>query len=90
MNKEQKDEAKESGLHVLHGLEDVIDVAAHGAAGAVKGVADGVESASAATKTRNSDSPSHSCGISVNVSRAPKQLLELPKNDGYPLLFMRL
>ena len=56
VNEEQKDEAKKSGMHVLHGLEDVVDVAAHGAAGAVKGVADGVESASAATKTRSADS----------------------------------
>jgi hypothetical protein len=58
VNEEQKNEAKKSGMHVLHGLEDVVDVAAHGAAGAVKGVADGVESASAQTKTRKSDSPS--------------------------------
>jgi len=57
VNEEQKEEAKKSGMHVLHGLEDVVDVAAHGAAGAVKGVADGVESASAATKTRSADSP---------------------------------
>ena len=56
MNEEQKGEAKKSGMHVLHGLEDVVDVAAHGVAGAVKGVEDGVESASAATKTRSADS----------------------------------
>jgi len=58
VNKDQKDEAKKSAVHVLHGLEDVVNVAAHGAAGAVKGVADGVESASAQTKTRKNDSPS--------------------------------
>jgi hypothetical protein len=57
VNEEQKGEAKKSGMHVLHGLEDVVDVAAHGAEGAFKGVADGVESASAQTKTRNTDSP---------------------------------
>lgn len=59
MNQEHKDEAKKSGMHVLHGLEDVADVIGHGATGAVKGVADGVESASAATKTREADTPSH-------------------------------
>lgn len=58
MNEEQKDEAKKTGKHLLHGLEDAADVIAHGAAGAVKGVADGVESASAQTKSRKNDSPS--------------------------------
>jgi len=58
MNKEQKDEAKKSGMHVLHGLEDAANVIAHGAAGAVKGVADGVESASAQTQNRKDNSPS--------------------------------
>lgn len=58
MNEEQKDEAKKSGMHVLHGLEDAANVIAHGAAGAVKGVADGVESASAQTETRKDDSAS--------------------------------
>ena len=56
MNEKQKEQAKDAGKHVLHGLEDAIDVVAHGAAGAVKGVADGVESASASTKTREADS----------------------------------
>jgi hypothetical protein len=58
MNEEQKNEAKKSGMHVLHGLEDAAEVIGHGAAGAVKGVADGVESASAQTKTRKGDSTS--------------------------------
>jgi len=56
MNENQKDQAKKAGSHVLHGLEDAVDVVAHGAAGAVKGVADGVESASASTKAREADS----------------------------------
>jgi hypothetical protein len=56
MDDKQKDQAKTAGKHVLHGLEDAVDVVAHGAAGAVKGVADGVESASSATKTREADS----------------------------------
>ena len=59
MNEKQKDEAKKSGMHVLHGLEDAANVIAHGAAGAVKGVADGVESASAQTETRKDNSASH-------------------------------
>ena len=47
---------KDGGQHLLHGLEDAADVVGHGIAGAVKGVADGVESASAATKQRKADS----------------------------------
>ena len=56
MTEENKDATKEIGQHLLHGVEDVADVAGHGVAGAVKGVADGVESASSATKTRTEDS----------------------------------
>jgi hypothetical protein len=56
MDEQQKKAVKDGGEHVLHGLEDAVDVVGHGAAGAVKGVADGVESASAETKTRKADS----------------------------------
>jgi hypothetical protein len=56
MTEENKDAAKEVGQHLLHGVEDVADVAGHGVTGAVKGLADGVESASSATKTRTEDS----------------------------------
>lgn len=44
--------------HVGHGIEDIADVAAHGVGGAVKGLADGVESASAETKVREDDNES--------------------------------
>lgn len=56
MDQHNKDELKELGTHALHGAEDAADVLAHGVAGAVKGVADGVESASASTKAREEDS----------------------------------
>lgn len=55
MNEKNQEEFKSFGKHALHGAEDVADVLAHGVGGAVKGVADGVESASANTKTRNAD-----------------------------------
>lgn len=55
MNEKNQEELKSFGKHALHGAEDVADVLAHGVGGAVKGVADGVESASANTKTRNAD-----------------------------------
>jgi hypothetical protein len=56
MTEANKDEAKVIGEHLLHGVEDAADVAGHGVTGAVKGLADGVESASAASKTRIADS----------------------------------
>ena len=56
MDEQQKKAVKDGGEHLLHGIEDAVDVVGHGAAGAVKGVADGVESASAATKARQADS----------------------------------
>jgi hypothetical protein len=46
---------KDAGDHVLHGVEDVADVLGHGIGGAVKGLADGVESASAQTEVRKDD-----------------------------------
>ena len=55
MNEKNQEELKSFGKHALHGAEEVADVLAHGVGGAVKGVADGVESASANTKTRNAD-----------------------------------
>lgn len=55
MNEKNQEELKSIGKHALHGAEDVADVLAHGVGGAVKGVADGVESASADTKTRDLD-----------------------------------
>jgi hypothetical protein len=55
-NAAKNDGAKKVGEHLMHGLEDAAEVAGHGVAGAVKGVADGVESASAVTKARNADS----------------------------------
>jgi hypothetical protein len=47
---------KDAGKHVWHGVEDAADVVGHGAAGAVLGVADGVETASDATKIRKVES----------------------------------
>jgi hypothetical protein len=55
MDEKSKKDLKDGGEHLLHGLEDVADVVGHGVAGAVKGVADGVESASAESKTRKAD-----------------------------------
>lgn len=54
MDEKQKKDLKGFGEHALHAAEDAADVIGHGAAGAVKGVADGVESASANTKVRES------------------------------------
>jgi hypothetical protein len=51
-----KDHMKDLGAHALHGVEDAADVIGHGLGGAVKGVADGVESVSATTQTRKDDS----------------------------------
>lgn len=50
-----KHDAEAVGDHLLHGLEDVVDVIGHGVGGAVKGVADGVEDASAQTEVRDQD-----------------------------------
>lgn len=56
MDDKTKKNLQDGGKHILHGVEDVAEVIGHGAAGAVKGVADGVESDSAETKTRESES----------------------------------
>jgi hypothetical protein len=55
MDEKLKKDLEDGGEHLLHGVDDVADVIGHGAAGAVKGVADGVESVSAETKTRDAD-----------------------------------
>jgi hypothetical protein len=59
MDQEKNGEFKEFGTHALHGIEDAANVVAHGVGGAVKGVADGVESVSATTKEREETSPDH-------------------------------
>ena len=56
MDEKSKKDLKDGGQHLLHGLEDVADVVGHGVTGTVKGGADGVESASADSKTRKTDS----------------------------------
>lgn len=56
MDDETKEKMKNAGKHVWHGVEDAADVVGHGAVGAVQGIADGVETASDATKTRDADS----------------------------------
>ena len=55
MNENAKKDLEDGGKHALHGLEDVVDVVGHAAGGTVKGVADGVEDASAETKVREAD-----------------------------------
>lgn len=52
MNEDQKATLKNLSEHALHGVEDAADVVGHGVGGAVKGVADGVESVSANSDTR--------------------------------------
>jgi len=56
MDEKTKKNLKDGGEHILHGIEDVAEVIGHAAAGAVEGVADGVESDSAHTKARETDS----------------------------------
>lgn len=55
MDESTKNKLEKLGEHALHGAEDAADVVGHGVTGTVKGVADGVESASAQTKVRESD-----------------------------------
>lgn len=62
MDEATKDQAKALGKHTLHGLEDAANVVAHGLGGAVKGVADGVESVSATTKARKDPANGHEVG----------------------------
>ena len=55
MNEDHEEKLKDLGKHALHGVEDAVEVAGHGIGGAVKGVADGVESVSSTTETRKED-----------------------------------
>lgn len=60
MNEQSKNEHSQEELealskHTLHGLEDAAEIVGHGAAGAIKGIADGVESASAQSEVRKSE-----------------------------------
>jgi hypothetical protein len=58
MDEQTKDNLEKGAEHLLHAVEDAADVVGHTAAGAVKGAADGVEGASAATKAREVESES--------------------------------
>jgi len=55
MSEKAKKDLEDAGKHTLHGVEDVVDVVGHAAGGTVKGMADGVEDASAETKVRDAD-----------------------------------
>lgn len=55
MDEKTKKDLEDAGAHTAHGIEDVADVIGHGIGGAVKGLADGVESASADTQVRKDD-----------------------------------
>jgi len=56
MDEQTKDNLKKGAEHLLHGVEDVADVVGHTVVGAVEGASDGVEGASAATKSREAQS----------------------------------
>jgi hypothetical protein len=55
MDEKTKKDLEDAGEHTAHGIEDVVDVVGHGIGGAVKGLADGVESASAESQVRKED-----------------------------------
>ena len=55
MDEKKKKDLEDAGKHTAHGIEDVVDVVGHGIGGAVKGLADGVESASAESQVRKDD-----------------------------------
>ena len=55
MSEKAKKDLEDAGKHTLHGVEDIADVVGHAAGGTVKGLADGVEDASAETKVREAD-----------------------------------
>ena len=55
MDEKTKKDLKDAGEHTVHGVEDVADVVGHGIGGTVKGLADGVEAASAESEVRKSD-----------------------------------
>jgi len=56
VTKKTEKDLEAAGEHTAHGVEDVVDVVGHGIGGAVKGLADGVESAAAQTQVREHDS----------------------------------
>lgn len=55
MDEKTKKDLEDATEHTAHGIEDVADVVGHGIGGAVKGVADGVESASAESQVRKAE-----------------------------------
>jgi hypothetical protein len=55
VSEKPKNDLKDLGDHTMHGVEDVADVVGHGIGGTVKGLADGVEAASAETQVRETD-----------------------------------
>lgn len=55
MDEKTKKDLKDAGEHTVHGIEDVVDVVGHGLGGAVKGMADGVETDSAKAQLRKGD-----------------------------------
>ena len=55
VNEKTKKDLEDAGKHTAHGIEDVADVVGHGVGGAVKGLADGVEAASADSQARKED-----------------------------------
>jgi len=55
VDEKTKKDLEDAGKHTAHGIEDVADVVGHGIGGAVKGLADGVESASAESQVRKDD-----------------------------------
>lgn len=59
MKEANQEHLKDLGEHTLHGVEDAADVIGHGLGGAVKGVADGVESVSSTTQERKAASAEH-------------------------------
>lgn len=55
MGEKTKKDIEATADHTAHGVEDIADIIGHGLGGAVEGLADGVESAKAETKVRESD-----------------------------------
>jgi len=55
VDEKSKKDLKDASEHTAHGIEDVVDVIGHGLGGAVKGMADGVETDSAKTQLRKDD-----------------------------------
>jgi len=55
VDEKTKKDLKDAGEHTAHGIEDVVDVVGHGLGGAVKGMADGVETDSSKAQLRKGD-----------------------------------